>query len=203
MDIPGLDVSRETIERLQIYERLVRKWNPAINLISKATITEIWGRHIRDSLQIANILPQRRQNFADFGSGGGFPGMVLAIHAHDAQKDSRFTLVESDKRKSVFLRTVARETGIRCTILDARIENIDPLGADIVTARALASLSELFELSKQHGHAETKYIFMKGQKFGEEVEEARKQWTFDIETHESLTDKDSRILEIWGLERAK
>ena len=106
--IPGLDVSRETLAALQQFEQLVRRWNSAINLVSKSTLSEIWPRHILDSTQIFSLCPPNAVTWADFGSGGGFPGIVVAILAAQLKPDLRVTLVESDLRKATFLRQAAQ-----------------------------------------------------------------------------------------------
>lgn len=195
------DVSRETLAKLKTYEALVQKWNPSINLIAKSTIEDVWSRHIVDSLQITPLIPKNIKRIADFGSGGGFPGIVIAAFAQEYLPHVDVTLVESDKRKAVFLRTSVRELGLNAKVIDQRVEEATPLNADFITARALSSLNSLFELAFPHSTPHTRFCFPKGRRFQEEIEEARQSWQFEIETHPSMTDNESRILEIWDLKR--
>lgn len=190
-------VSRETLDRLRAYEALVAKWTPVINLVSKNTVGDIWQRHIMDSLQLSGLVQHDAQKIADFGSGAGFPGAILAI----ALPDRNITLVESDKRKATFLRTAMRELDLKANVLDERVEAIDPLGADLITARALAPLSDLLNMSSIHSATGTKCLFLKGRTFAAEISEAKTKWKFDVVAHPSLTDNESRILEIRDFQR--
>jgi 16S rRNA (guanine527-N7)-methyltransferase len=195
----GLDVSRETFGRLEHYVELLNKWNPKINLVSPNTLREAWTRHFVDSAQIYRLASEKTKIWADFGSGGGFPGMVVAILAAELNPDLQVTLVESDVRKCAFLRSVARETGVQVTVSNQRIETLEPLNADVISARALASLPLLFEFSTRHVKNGGKLLFPKGMKWKTEVEEAVKSWTFSLETHTSVTDPNAVILEIGEL----
>src|SRR6056297_139742 len=145
-----LNVSRETIERLKLYEALLHKWNPRINLVSRASLVDSWARHIEDSMQIYGLAPHSVDHWVDLGSGGGFPGLVVAIMGMDQKSPAKVTLVESDTRKCAFLRSVVRETGAPATIINDRIENITGLEADVISARALTDLSQLIGYANQH-----------------------------------------------------
>lgn len=191
------DVSRETAERLNIFADLVRKWTPKINLIAPSTVAELETRHIGDSHQLLDLAGNAR-TWIDLGSGGGFPGAVVAIAGQDRGLD--VTLVESDARKAAFLRTVARETGVPMSILNRRIEDVT--GAfDIVSARALAPLSRLLELAHPLVTRDGRCLFLKGAKAQDEVAEALENWTFDCKTHPSKTAPDAVVLDIGGIER--
>ena len=194
--IPGLDVSRETLAALQQFEQLVRRWNSAINLVSKSTLTDFWSRHILDSAQIFSLSPRNAVSWADLGSGGGFPGIVVAILAKQLQPDLRVTLVESDLRKATFLRQAAQTLSLPVSVCSARIESIDPLQADVVSARALAPLTGLLAYADQHLAAGGIAIFPKGARFAEELAEARKSWAFDVDVQPSHSDSDAAILVI-------
>ena len=152
-----IDVSRETMDRLAAYVALVKKWQQRVNLVSASTLPDIWMRHIWDSAQLAPLVPAGTGRILDVGSGAGFPGLVLA-----ALCDAELHLVESDQKKAVFLQTVIRETGIRAIVHNRRIESLPPIGADIVTARALASLERLFELLEAQLGPGTRCLFLKG-----------------------------------------
>ncbi|WP_051644452.1 16S rRNA (guanine(527)-N(7))-methyltransferase RsmG [Labrenzia sp. DG1229] len=190
------DVSRETLDRLQIYVDLVLKWQPAQNLIAPSTIAEIWTRHVADSLQTQWLDPAARV-WVDIGSGGGFPGIVTAILLAD-EPDAHVHLIESNQRKAAFLRTALRETGSTGTVHPGRIESVAKKWGhgpvDSISARALASLDLLFRLSEPFTAAGAGAVFHKGQDFQREVNEASDAWNFDLVEKVSLVDPVSRML---------
>lgn len=190
------NVSRETEERLDILCALVEKWNKKINLVAPSTLKDIRQRHIEDSAQLFNLSSETARTWVDLGSGGGFPGLVIAILANDLKPTLTVTLIESDARKTVFLRTAARELDLAVQVTQQRIEHCDPQNADVVSARALAPLPKLFPLVHRHmaktGHA----LLPKGAGWRKEVASARASWHFNLTRHDSLTDPDSAILEI-------
>lgn len=195
------DVSRETLEDLRTYERLITQWTPKINLIAKSTLPDLWDRHFRDSAQIFGLIPERTGSLADFGSGGGFPGLVLALLAKTKRPDLKIDLVESDQRKSAFLRTVKRETGINVEVHALRINDVPTLDADVITARALASLNDLCGFAEQHLGQKGFCLFPKGAKYRQEIEEALVNWTFSVDEIPSLTAPDAVILKIGDIAR--
>ena len=197
----GINVSRETVERLECYLALLRKWNPAINLVSKSTLDHAWGRHFVDSAQIYKHAPDNWMTWTDLGSGGGFPGAVIAILAHELRPAARVTLVESDQRKAAFLRSVLREAGVAGEVVAKRIEDIPQLGADVVTARALANLTKLLELAEYHGRSGSAFLFPKGANWQKELTQAQESWSFDYSAITSETDPSAIILKIGGLAR--
>lgn len=198
--IAGIDVSRETISKLLHFQELLKKWNPKINLISKNTINELWERHIVDSVQAFVPSKPKPEKWLDIGSGGGLPGVVVAILLAEKSPSTEMHMIESDQRKCVFLRTVARELGLSVTIHANRIENVDPLGADVISARALADLDNLLEWSVFHLNPQSgECIFPKGKTWGKELEQARKRWKFDFKPITSITDPQSVILRIGGI----
>ncbi|MCR9110805.1 16S rRNA (guanine(527)-N(7))-methyltransferase RsmG [Marivita sp. XM-24bin2] len=194
-----MNVSRETQERLEIYLELLLKWSPKINLVSPATLKHASTRHFEDSLQVAAMLPDGTQSWVDMGSGGGFPGAVVAIALADQGVD--VTLVESDQRKATFLRTVSRETKTPFKVIAKRIEDIPPLNADVVSARALAPLDILLGFADRHLSENGTALFMKGSDWQNEVADARKKWRFTYEPHNSKTQPNAAVLEIGGLSR--
>ncbi|MDW4498071.1 16S rRNA (guanine(527)-N(7))-methyltransferase RsmG [Sulfitobacter sp. D35] len=194
------DVSRETHERLDAYAASVEKWTPRINLVSKSDAAHLWTRHIADSMQLFH-LQSRAKLWCDIGSGGGFPGLVLAIMAAEGDPARETVLIESDQRKCAFLRTVARELSLKVRVIADRIENVAPVGADVVSARALSDLDQLLGYAKRHLGPQGTALFPKGRRWQQEVEAARAHWTFDLVTHPSRTDPDAAILEVRTLER--
>ncbi|MFT6168885.1 MAG: 16S rRNA (guanine527-N7)-methyltransferase [Celeribacter sp.] len=197
----GLDVSRETFERLSIYESLLKKWNPAINLVSKSSISELRVRHFVDSTQIFALMPRDAKKWVDIGSGGGFPGMVCAIICAEKSPDTQFHLVESDMRKSTFLRSVAQQAGVTVQVHSNRIEKMEPFKADVLSARALASLEKLLEFSAPHLQNDGVALFPKGENYKSELKVAQENWNFDCEEHQSTTGSNSVVLRIGNIKR--
>lgn len=196
------DVSRETNNRLAIYADLLKKWTPRINLVSRGSLADLWDRHIVDSAQIFDLAAHPVGHWADLGSGGGFPGLVVAIMAAERSSPGRVTLVESDQRKSTFLRTVLREAGVGATVLSERIEAVPRLGADIISARALTHLDGLLTHCDRHLAAGGTALFPKGATWKKELETAQRSWRFDHRIVKSKTEADSVILSITGVSRA-
>ncbi|WP_126975243.1 16S rRNA (guanine(527)-N(7))-methyltransferase RsmG [Frigidibacter oleivorans] len=193
------DVSRETRDRLETYESLLRKWNPAINLVAKSTLGDLWTRHFRDSAQLFDLCPAGATRWADLGSGGGFPGLVVAILAAERAPGLAVTLVESDVRKAAFLSTVARETGLNVRVLADRIEAVAPLSADVLSARALAPLPQLLAFAERHLAPGGRALLPKGANHAAEIAEALASWRFDLQKHPSQTDSQAVILEVTGV----
>lgn len=195
-NLAGIDVSRETLADLEAFSELVTKWTPKINLIGRSTISSIWDRHVLDSVQLYRFSPEHYGKWVDIGSGGGFPGIVMAIIAKAAQPEAEFILIESDQRKSAFLRTAAREFKLPVKVIAQRIEDTPPQEADVVSARALTALSGLLPFAQCHLKPSGLALFHKGRQSRQEVAEARKNWSFALEDHASITDPDARILAI-------
>lgn len=192
------NVSRETLERLSIYESLLRKWNPKINLVSGNTLDDLWSRHFQDSAQLLSFAGEF-STWVDLGSGGGFPGMVVAILG--MERNRSFTLVESDQRKAAFLATVAREASVSVNIIPARSEAVAPMGADVISARALASLPRLLSMVERHLAEDGIALLLKGRGVDQEVQEALETFRFEVQKFQSKTDPSGVILEIKGLSR--
>lgn len=196
-------VSRETSDRLKSFAALVRKWNPKINLVSPKTLDQLEARHIADSEQVWEFAGVADGHWVDLGSGGGFPGLVVAIRAAEAAPGMHFTLVESDQRKSAFLMTAARELGLQVNVLAQRIEQVPPLAADIISARALASLADLLWMTERHLASDGIAIFPKGERHAIEVDEARQSWRFDMEMAQSRTEDGARLLKLRNIQRGR
>lgn len=195
-----LDVSRETLERLKTYETLLKKWNPVINLVSKSTLDDAWTRHFVDSAQVFDLAPPAA-HWADLGSGGGFPGLVVAIIGAEKAPQMKVTLVESDQRKATFLRTVAREMDLPTEVIARRIEQVPPLRADVLSARALAPLDQLLGFANEHLARSGICLFPKGANHQSEIDAALALWRFDLHKVPSQTDPEAVILRIGDLSR--
>ncbi len=197
-DLP-VNVSRETKDRLDQLAELLTRWNPRINLVAGSTLTDLWTRHIADSLQIFDYAPPDAQHWVDMGSGGGFPGLVIAVRAMESPSALRVTMIESDQRKAAFLRTAIREIGAPATVLAKRIEDVEPLKADVVSARALAPLPTLLGYVARHLRQDGTALLPKGARWAAERDAAQDAWTFSLTTHPSKTDPKGVILQIGDL----
>jgi 16S rRNA (guanine527-N7)-methyltransferase len=198
--LSAFDVSRETKDKLSLLESELRRWQSIKNLVGPGTLDHIWDRHIVDSLQLLEHAPEAR-TWLDLGSGAGFPGLVLAIAGFE--RGLQVDLVESNSRKCAFLRHIARLTGVRAKVHEARLETIIPefVGkTDIVSARALASLAKLLEWTEPLLKAGTTGLFPKGRDVESELTEARESWTFNLDILPSRTDAEARILRITSIE---
>ena len=199
--ISGVDVSRETLERLGAFEDLVRKWTKKINLIARNDVDHIWDRHIVDSAQVWSSAPDEWNHWVDIGSGGGFPAIILAAIAVEKEPDARFTLIESDQRKATFLRTAIRELSLNAIVLDDRIELAPPQNADVISARALASLTSLLGFAERHLAPNGIAVFQKGKSADDEIIEAKHTWAFDYNKVPSITNDDACVISIKGFSR--
>jgi len=191
----GVSVSRETTDRLEAFAALTVKWTTKINLISRSTVPDLWDRHIVDSAQVFQYAIEPK-HWVDIGSGGGFPGIVLAIMAKELFPNTKFTLIESDARKCTFLRTAIREFDLNAYVITQRIEKAEPQGADVVSARALDSISNLMPHLKRHLIPTGTALLMKGRTYAAELDEISSDWAFDLAEYPSITDPDSRILSL-------
>lgn len=200
--VSDLNVSRETIQDLETLVVLLEKWNKSINLVGKSTISDVWTRHVLDSAQLWKHRPEGLSVWVDIGSGAGFPGLVLAILAKAEMPDVVFHMIESDTRKCAFLRNVSRETFLNTKICTSRIENAEVVIADVVSARALASVEKLAEYSHRFLDDDAFCLFLKGQGCATEVENAHESWRFKSKTTKSLSDDTGVILKIWNLKSA-
>ena len=189
------DVSRETLTSLSAYVTLLEKWQPRINLVSPATLPDIWHRHIWDSAQLLQYLPvvpaRQRCKILDIGSGAGFPGLVLAILGAGDVK-----LVESDQRKAVFLQTVIWELGLSACVINQRIETLPACQPDVITARALAALPKLMSLIEPQFHNGLTCLFLKGAGVDEELTNFQSYSTMIPQLYPSVTSDDGVIVKL-------
>jgi 16S rRNA (guanine527-N7)-methyltransferase len=195
-------VSRETEERLTLLVSELARWQTAKNLVSSATLADVWTRHIADSLQIHGLAPDALR-WLDLGSGGGFPGLVIGICLAE-KPGGHIHLVESNSRKCAFLRHAARLTGAPVTVHAARIDDIvdDFVGhVDVVTARALAPLPQLLDWCKELLRTGTLGLFPKGQHLDTELTDSSRYWKIQASTVSSVTDGAARILMVRAAEK--
>ena len=190
------NVSRETYDKLRVFEATLIKWQRTINLISKSTIKDIWFRHLLDSSQLYPFISNIKGNIFDFGSGAGFPGLVLAIMGH-----KKICLVESDQKKCTFLREVAMLCETEVSIFNTRIENLEYKDVDLIMSRALAPLSKLIDYvelfidkSPSNKKLFPNMLFLKGKSYKQEISDLHKNKNLFFYEYPSLTDKYGKIL---------
>lgn len=186
------------MDRLCAYVALLERWNARINLVGRATIGDVWRRHIMDSAQLYSLIPARARILVDLGSGAGLPGLVLAILGVP-----EVHLLESDQRKAAFLREALRVTGTQAQLHAQRIEAIRAFPADIVTARALAPLAELLDLAQPFIAPSTVCLFLKGRTADDELTRAQEAWKMRAERLPSASDPSGIILRLESLARAR
>lgn len=199
--LPGLEVSRETMAQLDSLVDRVAHWTAKINLVSRGTVAELRVRHLLDSAQLFPYARSGDRSWVDIGSGGGFPGLVIAILAREGRPGLHVTLVESDRRKATFLRIIGAELNLPITVTTARIEDVPPSRADIVSARALAPLDVLLGMAERHLAPGGLALFLKGETYRDEIATARKTWHFELEDVRSVTHPSAALLKIKDIRR--
>lgn len=195
----GAMVSRETYARLVEFEEVFLRWNQRINLSAPSTLSDVWNRHILDSAQLVS-LDENALHWVDLGSGGGFPGLVLAFLLME-RPGAHIELIESNRKKAAFLQAIVGQFGLPCRIHAQRIEQCYTVirDAEVVTARALAPLPALLWLAAPWLTDGAKGLFHKGRDYRRELEESAQLWRFELIEHESRIDEESIILEIRNL----
>jgi len=194
-----LTASQGAVERMRLFAALVRKWTPAINLVSKASVPDLWSRHMLDSAQLLALAPALPHRWVDLGSGGGFPGIVIAILT---EGHSEVVLVESDARKATFLGQAVRELGLNARVVTSRIEALADQRGDVVSARALGSLTALCGYAHRHLAPGGVALFPKGARADLELTEAAKTWAFSVQQHPSRTETGASILAVRDIRHA-
>ena len=182
-------IAPDAVERLGVLVELLIRWQRRINLISRASLADPWRRHVLDSAQLHPHVPHGVRSLVDLGSGAGFPGLVLAILG-----GPQVHLVESNQRKCAFLGEANRLTEAGAAIHNVRIESLDGLDADVVTARACARLDRLLTLTQPVLNPRTRCLFLKGRAVDEELTESRKKWTMAVNRIKSVSDPSGAIL---------
>jgi 16S rRNA (guanine527-N7)-methyltransferase len=189
-------VSRETLERLEAYAELLKRWSGRINLVSRNTLGDLWRRHFLDSAQLLPFIPDKTRSLVDLGSGAGFPGLVLAILGVPSVE-----LIEADARKCAFLREAARVAAAPVEIRNSRIDSLPPRPVDVVTARACAPLDRLLPWAERFIGPGTVCLFPKGEQAGQELAAVAPAWEFDVTRHASRTDPRGVVLCLTGVRR--
>jgi 16S rRNA (guanine527-N7)-methyltransferase len=196
------DVSRETLARLKAFVDTLSDWGTRLNLVSQSSMADVWRRHVWDSAQLAQYVPEQAQSLADLGSGAGFPGLVLAILFRD-RLNFRTTLFEATATTCRFLQAAARASGVKVDVRNVRVEELARQPFDVITARACAPLSMLLAYAARFQGPHTTNLFLKGQNAAAELTEAHKHWKMQVIRHPSQTDPTGTILEICELTRVR
>jgi 16S rRNA (guanine527-N7)-methyltransferase len=206
-------VPRETLSRFTVYARLIEEWNDRVNLVAPSTIPDLWRRHFWDSAQLAPLIPPQARTIVDLGSGAGFPGMVLALLLSSPARGGGGSprggetegagvvvhLIEATQKKCRFLEAVALATGAEVHIHCARAEAVKGLTADVVTARAVAPLTELLRLAFPFFGPSTTGLFLKGRTLNDELTHAVESWKLEATRVVSRSDPSGAILRVTGL----
>jgi len=197
-------VSRETFAKIEQFVSLILLWNKKMNLISKKTEKEIWLRHVMDSSQLIEYLPETKFSMLDIGSGSGFPGVVLAILLQQKNPEATIELVESIAKKTLYLNAVVSELDLKnTTVHNERIENGKYISPNIITARAVAVLNKLFEFTRNTVNSETELLLLKGKTYETEILEAQKHWNFRYKVYKNKYSNDGVILRVTDLRKKR
>lgn len=195
-------VSRETYQKLEQLVALLNEWQAKFNLVSNNSLPDVWQRHIADSAQLFKYLNNQVDSVYDVGSGAGFPALVLAVMAQEQYPRLKFTLIESITKKTLYLNAVKTVLNLNnVTILNKRTEDLKLPPADVITARAVASLDKLLGYVFKFTTRQTKLIFPKGKSYREELDAAAKMWNFKLEVCKNETSEDGVVLLLENLRR--
>lgn len=203
-EILNYNVSRETLSQMYDFSDILLEWNEKMNLVSKNSIKDVWSRHILDSLQLVDYLPQNFKSLVDIGSGAGFPAIVLAIVLMQKRSDVKLFLVESIKKKTLYLNDVVNRLSLKnVCVVNSRVENSVFKDVDVITARAVASLDVLLDYQYKIGSVKTLGLYLKGKSYEDELSAANKKWCFKYIKNINKYDKEGVILQISELGRKK
>ncbi len=194
--VKNLNVSRETLNGFYEYQTLLSKWNEKINLVSKHTLVDIWERHFLDSGQIIKNVEASGKRWVDVGSGAGFPGLVIALLLRDKKVDCDLVLVEKNPKKVFFLNEVIRKLNLDVKVIKDNIYTLEPLNADILTARAFSELNNLMEIAFRHRKKEGICLFLKGENYRIELDKTLNYWFFDYDVVGSLSSYSGKIIRV-------
>ena len=194
--VKSLNVSRETLNGFYEYKTLLSKWNEKINLVSKNTLEDIWQRHFLDSGQIIKHVEALGKRWVDVGSGAGFPGLVVALLLRDRKIDCDLVLVEKNPKKGFFLNEVIRKLNLNVEVVNDNIDTLEPLNADILTARAFSELNNLIEIAFRHRKKEGICLFLKGENYRIELDKTLNYWFFDYDIVDSLSSSSGKIIRV-------
>ena len=183
-------------KNIQKYIDSIMQHNIHTNLVGKSTLSDPWPKHILDSLQLVSFIKNKNYSILDMGTGAGLPGVVLSMAGY-----KNVSLVDSNGKKIKFLKTIKDDLGLNLNIISSRLEKLHNLSFDIITSRALAKLSILFGYSQNFMKKNSVLIFLKGKTVNEEIFEAKKNWRFNFQKYQSVSDSRGVVLVIEGLSK--
>ncbi|MEE6207038.1 MAG: 16S rRNA (guanine(527)-N(7))-methyltransferase RsmG [Alphaproteobacteria bacterium] len=203
-ELSRYNVSRETYKKLQDFVVLLSEWNTKMNLVSKNSLSDVWVRHVLDSAQLVDYIPNNVKHIVDIGSGSGFPGIVLAILLQEQNPQAHITLVESITKKALYLKNVAENLGLNSVeVVNNRVENAVFKKVDMITARAVASTDILCGYADKIGNKNTEMLLLKGRSFADEEAEAGKRWIYTREIYKNKYSDDGVIVRIKNIRMKK
>ena len=195
------NVSRETMQNLDDYRDNLERWAKRINLVSLTTLQDFWCRHALDSAQLIGIAGNNARRWIDFGSGAGFPGLIVAALLAQNNQGYSVTLVDTNIKRCAFLAESARILGVNVNILNKKADTIAPFELDIITARAFTGLKNLLDLSLPFATIGARPLFLKGETVHDEIKEASTNYSFGFKTWPSLVHPKGQVIEITNLSR--
>lgn len=203
-ELKTYNVSRETIRKLENFVDLLTQWNQKMNLISKKSLSDVWTRHVLDSIQLSSYFSDKDNLIVDIGSGSGFPGIVSAIVLQEKNPRAKVVLVESITKKTLYLNSVSAELGLKnVTVINDRVENTVFKNADVITARAVASLDVLLKYAAKIGGKQTKLLLLKGKSYVSEENQAKEHWNYSCEIFKNKYSEDGVIMKITNIRTKK
>lgn len=203
-EILNYGVSRETLQKIKDFVTILQEWNSKINLVSKNSIKDVWVRHVLDSVQLIKYIPQKTTHLVDIGSGSGFPGICLAILMQELLPQAKITLVESITKKTVYLNDVIQKLGLaNASVMNLRVENGVFKNVSVITARAVTDLNTLMLYQNKIGDEKTIGLYLKGEKYKEELVCAEKNWHFKLSETPNKYAENGIILQITEVRKKK
>ena len=193
--IKKFNVSRETIEKLKKYKDFLLISNKYLNLIGKTTENQIFTRHFADSAQIYDII-EHKSEIIDLGSGAGFPGVLLRILMDDKKISGNITLIDKSSKKCKFLQDLSDKLSLNLKIANLKIENFKFDKISTVVSRAFKKTIDIIDILLKNNDKIRNIILIKGKTYQQELEDAKKKYTFDVEKFRSITSDESYILKI-------
>jgi len=198
--IKKFNVSRETIEKLNKYRDFLVSSNKLLNLIGKTTENHIFSRHFTDSAQIYDLIEDKSE-IIDLGSGAGFPGVILKILMDYNKIDGNITLIEKSPKKCKFLKDLTDKLDLTIKIVNLKIENFNLNNISTIVSRAFKNTIDTMDILFKNNDKIESIIILKGKTYQQELEDAKKKYTFDVEKFRSITSDESFILKITNIKR--
>ena len=199
--IKKFNVSRETTEKLNKYKDFLLSSNKLLNLIGKTTENQIFSRHFLDSAQIYDLIEDKSE-IIDLGSGAGFPGVVLKILMDNNKIIGNITLIEKSTKKCKFLQDLSYKLGLNLKIVNLKLENFKFNKISTIVSRAFKKTVDTIDILLKNSDKIRNVILIKGKTYQQELEEAKKKYTFDVEKFRSITSDESYILKISNIKRS-